>query len=355
MFFTRSATFIYVIVFLLGVVGSAAPMPTNKKDLLKKIKSKLVAPQAQKVQPAPEKSAETPAKIPPPENLSLDVSKDNERASGGELSFAAEADFNYLQSGDSMNYVVWMPRFVLNLASSSSLFAAIPMTWVHGANSNQVTQEIGRPQIGALVSIINSSDLILSTGLTVRLPVYDTSTGYTEAYRVWSFEPGFVGKKRLNDSTFHIIGGLSLHIETNSPMTPAIGFPASPSGVSEGSIQRAIMARGTIGIAREMNSYNLSLSINGLNGLTNNRMIYSRGGGAYNADLEATSIDSARLSSLVLAGVLKLSDSTKITGTITKGIVNVTNETRFQSQLASFDRPQETADLGASIGLSHSL
>lgn len=119
------------------------------------------------------------------------------------LSTSTENTNYFLDKTAELQFTTIRPQLAVELKENQSLYGSLPMTWA--TYEGTPFRTIGRPEIGAFTTLTSSENLNTGAGLSVRLPVYDTSIGVAEAGRAWQIAGGLTADRRLGRSANHVL------------------------------------------------------------------------------------------------------------------------------------------------------
>ncbi|MCC6276376.1 MAG: hypothetical protein IT289_00520 [Oligoflexia bacterium] len=248
-----------------------------------------------------------------------------------------------LDSSSRDNYFSVTPS--LTVGSKDAYAASVSVPFIYDTSGvDTTTRIIGRPQVAGSVNFMDTPDTVAYFGLGFKMPLADSSRGSNELYRAAQIAPE-VGLKRHLSGNLFAQASLNLSIDLNTQV--------DIEETNRLTYERTPVARAFAGVIRESDVMALGLGLQAIYGIGTTHVYFADPAGT-TGRLDFNAVE--RLN-LALTGRMDLGEGRAFTAGITKSLQqDIANSGSMMSAaLASFDRPDEMANISANVGITQAF
>jgi hypothetical protein len=251
-------------------------------------------------------------------------------------------DRDIVTGDQNIVFATLQPLLRYDLASRFSVYGTIPLSWYALSNTGENIRTMGRPELGAFTTLINSDFWILGAGISVLLPFFDTSwgMGIAERKRRWQVAPGATLDMQILDTDYRLLASARALFESNSSFT---GVSAPNGELLAMTMTHAPALRFSLGLGRDYEWGRAGMALHAHNGLSASRI---SDGVQIREEMGAASVLSGEI-----FGNYSLNDQTLISASLTSALRNDIHK----SLLLWMDSPRDTANLSLNLGLNRSF
>jgi hypothetical protein len=128
---------------------------------------------------------------------------------------------------------------------------------------------INRPELGAVKDLYQDDDMIVSAGVSVKLPIFDAggSDLFIEPMRVWQIGLGATSDYLIPDTSTHLIGALKMTYDTKASFSHLTSDLETGAPINSTGYQRPITLLSTLGATHEEGHFTIGLAFHTTNQL----------------------------------------------------------------------------------------